>query len=121
MTDLPFGASVLCVRGQVVENQNENWAVGLVAAVMKADIANVRGIVIEINDYRKWTDPRPAPSDPEEAGRKNRAEICMPENVAWEMPSRSAQLSVVVHRNDRIQQMISLARNLKSRDGRASS
>jgi hypothetical protein len=48
----------LAIRSQVIENQNENHAAGLVAAVMQADIANVTGIITEINDYRQWADPR---------------------------------------------------------------
>lgn len=46
----------LWVRGRVLENQNQDRAAGLVAAVMRADIANVPGFINEINDFRQWTD-----------------------------------------------------------------
>jgi hypothetical protein len=48
----------LMVRDRMIEKQNDNHSAGLVAALMQAEIANVPGIIAEINDYRQWTDPR---------------------------------------------------------------
>jgi eukaryotic-like serine/threonine-protein kinase len=47
----------LAIREQVVEQRNATHASGLVQAVLNAETAQVPGVVGQMADYRKWTDP----------------------------------------------------------------
>ncbi len=47
----------LAIRAQVVEQQKAAHAAGLVQRVLDAETAQVPGVVDEMTEYRKWTDP----------------------------------------------------------------
>jgi formylglycine-generating enzyme required for sulfatase activity len=47
----------LVVRKQVVEERNATHAAGLVQSLLKADTAQVKSLVSQMENYRKWTDP----------------------------------------------------------------
>ena len=47
----------LAIREQVVEQQKATHAAGLVQRVLDAETAQVPGVVGEMTEYRKWTDP----------------------------------------------------------------
>ena len=47
----------LLIRDQVGEKQKATYAAGLVQRVLDADTAQVPGVVSEMAEYRKWTDP----------------------------------------------------------------
>ena len=47
----------LKIRGAVVERQNATRAEGQVDALMRADIAQVPGIIDHLSAYRTWADP----------------------------------------------------------------
>jgi serine/threonine protein kinase/formylglycine-generating enzyme required for sulfatase activity len=47
----------LAIRGQVVEQRKATHAAGLVMRVLDAETAQVSGVVVEMAEYRKWTDP----------------------------------------------------------------
>jgi formylglycine-generating enzyme required for sulfatase activity len=54
---LVLGVAGLTIRSGVVEQQKMTHAEGLVHRLLDADIAQVPGIVSEIEPYRQWTDP----------------------------------------------------------------
>jgi eukaryotic-like serine/threonine-protein kinase len=47
----------LVIRNQVIERDKANYAEGLVGRVFDANIAQVLGIIKEMEAYRTWTDP----------------------------------------------------------------
>jgi formylglycine-generating enzyme required for sulfatase activity len=47
----------LAIRKQVDEQRKAIHAAGLVRRVLDAETAHVPGVVVEMNEYRKWTDP----------------------------------------------------------------
>ena len=47
----------LAIREQVVEQRKATHAAGLVQRVLDAETAQVPGVVGEMTEYRKWTDP----------------------------------------------------------------
>ncbi len=47
----------LAIRAQIVEQQKAAHAAGLVQRVLDAETAQVPGVVGEMTEYRKWTDP----------------------------------------------------------------
>jgi formylglycine-generating enzyme required for sulfatase activity len=47
----------LGIRGRVIEQSNADHAAVLVKGLLDADIAQVPGIVTEIESYRRWVDP----------------------------------------------------------------
>ncbi len=49
--------TALTIRDRFEEKQKANYAVGLVQAVLNADIAQVPAIVGQMTDYRQWADP----------------------------------------------------------------
>jgi eukaryotic-like serine/threonine-protein kinase len=47
----------LAVRKQIVEQRQATQAAGLVQRVLDAETAQVPGVVADMSEYRKWTDP----------------------------------------------------------------
>ncbi len=47
----------LTIRSQGIEQRKSTHAAGLVQSVLKAEAAQVPGVISEMPDYRKWTDP----------------------------------------------------------------
>ena len=47
----------IAVRRQVVENQRDTRAAGLVQRLLDADTPQVPDIVEAMRDYRRWVDP----------------------------------------------------------------
>ena len=47
----------LSIRKQVVEQQNATHTAGLVDSLLKADIAQVPGVISDLNANREWADP----------------------------------------------------------------
>ena len=47
----------LTIRGQIIERANANYATSLVQQLLVADIAQVPGVIADMEGYRPWTDP----------------------------------------------------------------
>ena len=77
------------VRERVAESNRATEAAGLVKQVLKADTAQVPGIVDSMKDYRRWVDPalREATREMPGRGRPRNFTPALP-SCRW-MPPRS--------------------------------